>query len=122
MKHEGRNLNGRQRLRREDPVRTEPIRNWSTLYRRPNSWGFRTSSADPQSVDRAEPGRSGNNVVSRGVELGYHVVEEHIRQGQHVAQQINTRSSSPGAMRNDIRGVAERLARYYTDLGSLSGD
>ncbi len=98
MKHEGRNLNGRQRLRREDPVRTEPIRNWSTLYRRPNSWGFRIPSANPQAADQVKHSLSENNVVSRGIEIGYRVVEEHIRQGQHVAQPIHTRSSRPGQM------------------------
>ena len=122
MKQEDRNLNGRQRLHREDPVRTEPVRNWSTLYRRHNSWGFRTPSAVPQSADQAEPIRSGNNVVSHGVELGYQVVDEHIRQGQRVAHQLNGRPPTAGAMEDDIRGLVERLVRYYGDLGALWGD
>lgn len=112
-------MSDRRRLRREDPVRTEPIRNWSTLYRGSNSWDSRNPSADPKSADKATPGGSWNDVVAQGVKLGYRVIEEYMRQGQRIAQQINNRSYGPGAMGNDIRDLAERMLRYYTDLASL---
>jgi hypothetical protein len=122
MKQEDHPSQAQQRLRREDPVRTEAIRNWSTLYRRPHSWGFRTPVTDPQETDRTENARSQNGVVSHGVELGYQVVDEHIRQGQRVAHQLNGRPPTAGAMEDDIRGLVERLVRYYGDLGALWGD
>jgi hypothetical protein len=50
------------------------------------------------------------------------VIEDYLRQGQRVAQQINNRSYNPEAMGNDLQEMIERLARYYTDLGALWGD
>jgi hypothetical protein len=123
MEQDERKRVGRQRLHREDPERVEPIRNWSTLYRQSDSWGSRGSATNSQSADHTTPpDRAWTDVVSHGVELGYNVVEEHIRQGQRVAQQVNDRSYSLGAAGSDIRELVERMARYYADLGSLWGD
>jgi hypothetical protein len=112
-------VSGRDRLRREDPARTAPIRNWSTLYRRSDSWDLRGPSEKPKSAGDADGGGSLNDVVSHGVELGYRVIEEQIRQGQRVAERINSRSYDPGAVGSDVREVADRVWRYYTDLGAL---
>jgi len=105
-------MNDRPRLRREDPARTEPIRNWSTLYRRDDSW----ESPSPAGAGR---GGSYGDVVTEGVELGYQVIEEQIRHGQRVAKQINKRVYNAGAMGNDVREVAERILRYSADLSAL---
>lgn len=108
----------RERLRREDPLRSAPIRNWSTLYRRSNSWNFNDPSAPPRHAAAASDG-SCSDVVSHAVELGYRVVEDQIRQGQRIAEQLSTRSYDSHAMKGDLRDVAERAWRYYTDLGAL---
>lgn len=115
-------MSDRQRLHRKDPVRTGPIRNWSTLYRQLNPGVSLDPSENSSSADHATQDRSWNDAVSDGVKLGYRVIEEYLRQGQQAAQQINNRSYSPGAMGNDIQEMLERLARYYTDLGALWGD
>ena len=115
-------MSDRQRMHREDAVRTEPIRNWSALYRRSDSWKERSSAASGQSSEPTPQEQPLNDVVSHGVKLGYRVVEDHIRHGQRIAQEVNNRSYSPGAFGNDIRETIERLARYYTDLGSLWGE
>jgi len=112
-------MNGRRRLQKEDPLRTGPIRNWSTLYRRPDSWEFHEPSAAPTSAEGAKQRGSWNDAVAQGVELGYRVVEEQIRQGQRVAEQINKQSYDPGTIGNDLREVAERMLRYYADLSAL---
>lgn len=114
----------RHRLHKEDSARTEPNRNWSTLYRQPHSWGFHTTSAEPPVTAQEKQEPRSENIVSHGVELGYRVVEEHIRQGQHTAQQINNHppNSHPRTVKSDIQTLIERLARYYTDLGSVWGD
>src|SRR5262245_58649793 len=86
------------RFHREDLVRTRPIRRWSTPHHQSNSWGTHSPS------DCQEPTKDGtttappDEVVARGVRLGYRVVEEHLRQGQQVAQQLNTRSYDVGKM------------------------
>jgi len=108
-----------KRLRREDPVRTRPVRNWSTLYRRRDSWEFREPTAESTSAEGATRRGACNDVLTEGVELGYRVIEEQIRQGQRVAAQINKRSYAPAAVGNDIREVAERMLRYFADLSAL---
>ncbi len=110
-------MSDRERLRREDPVRTAPIRNWSTLYRRSDSWNLREPSAQPKPA--GESGGGSWNVVSHGVELGYRVIEDQIHQGQRVAEQLSRRSYDSGAAEGDLREVADRAWRFLTDLGAL---
>jgi hypothetical protein len=62
---------------------------------------------------------STDDVVTRGVELGYRVIEEYLRQGQRVAQQINGRSYSIGRAGADLQELVERVFRDSTDLLSL---
>jgi hypothetical protein len=112
-------MSDQRRLRREDPVRTDPIRDWATLYRRSDSWGTHDSATDQEPAKDRVQDDSPNDMVTRGVELGYRVVEEHIRQGQRVAQQINNRSYSLGKVGNDVQELAERIFRDSTDLLSL---
>ena len=112
-----------QRLRRDKPERIGPLRNWSTLYRgtpTPSSNG--TSPHHDSPLPNAESTSSWNKVVTHGVKLGYQVVEEHIRQGQRVAQQVNNRSYTPEKIGNDARELLGRIVHYYTDLGSLWGE
>lgn len=112
-------MDERRRLHREDPKRTGPIRTWSTLYRRPDSWGARDPSAGQPSADEATRHGSENKVVEHGVKLGYRVIEEYIRQGQRIAQQINTQAYSPERLGNDVRKLTERIFRSSADLLSL---
>jgi hypothetical protein len=85
-------MNDQQRLHRDDPERTDPIRHWSKLYRQDDSWGSQASSANASPRHTPPPNETTDDAISQGVKLGYQVIEEHIRQGQRVAQQFNTRS------------------------------
>ena len=109
----------RQRLHREDPERTSPIRNWSTLYRAADSWG----KDDPETKPAAEEGTNRRDAppdaVSHGVTLGYQVIEEHIRQGQRIARQINSRPYNVKGTGNDVRELLEQLMRDSTNILSL---
>ncbi|HEX7183719.1 MAG TPA: hypothetical protein VF756_17940 [Thermoanaerobaculia bacterium] len=82
------------RLRREDPDRTEPNRSFST-----------TLGPDATAA--------GEDFVTRGVRMGYRLVEEQMRRGQQAAQQASTRFSSS---RGDMRDLTERALRFYCDL------
>lgn len=106
-------MNGRPRLHREDPERTEPLRQWSKLYRSPDA----ANGADPASPPAG--GDAWNEVVAEGVAVGYRVVEEQIRQGQRVAEQIGDASYGAAAMGSDLREASERMVRYSADLVAL---
>jgi hypothetical protein len=108
-----------RRLHRKDPERVNPIRNWSTLYRTANSWNTEKSSEQPTTTEDTSHRRTSSDPVTDSVTLGYKVIEEHIRQGQRIAQQINNRSYNLKGANNEVRGLVERLVQDSTSLLSL---
>src|SRR5271165_2433794 len=70
-------MSSRERIKRPEPERTHPVRNWSTVFGPPG----RTT---PPGVHGSRPAPT--DPVSRGVEAGYRVVDEYLRQGQNVAR------------------------------------
>jgi hypothetical protein len=107
-----------QRLRRPDPERTEPLRHWSKLYRTPDSWNLRDGQDEaPSSAEAAT--ESWNDVVAEGVAVGYRVIEEQIRHGQRVAEQLSDASYGPAMIAGDVREATERMIRYSADLVAL---
>ena len=107
----------RPRLKRPDPERVDPIRNWSQILLGPQ----RASGASPDSESSGEPRRDATwgDAVSDGVKLAYRVAEEQIRLGQRVAQQINERTYGLGSMGSDMREVTDRMMRGWMDLSAL---
>jgi hypothetical protein len=105
----------RQRMRRDDPARTAPIRKFSTLLR----------SADERPADRAAKSNSSEaqDTVAQAVRMGYSVVEEQIRRGRLAAQQVAGGGSAFGAgMTGDASTMIGRLLRHSTDLIALCFD
>lgn len=111
-------MSTRERLRREDPVRTRPIRNWSALCwpEDPARTGDPSAHQGPAG---SEAGRSPFDAVAHGVKLGYKVIDEHISQGQRIAREINDRTYETRSMGNDLWEFTERTLAYYGDLTSM---
>ena len=114
------------RLKREKPKRTDPIRDWTAGTRSPRSADDPANSEKGGQADHGDAGGDSaersdgiGGVVRKGVELGYRVVEEQIRQGQRVAEEFSQRSYGPPAMSSDFREATERLMGYYQDVGML---
>jgi len=105
-------MSDRERLHRDDPVRTSPYRDWSTLFRSPGPG--RDAGAAAGDGGRGPMGDWGD-VVSRGVELGYRVIDEQIKQGQRVAEQLASQSYGPSAMGSDTQEIGERFMRSSAD-------
>ena len=105
----------RDRYRRPDATRQEPIRSW---------WNFFRPAESPNGSSQKPPGdgRKLNHVVDRGVKLGYQVIEDQIRQGQRLAEEINSRSYGTESMNRDLQELAIRSMRYYVDAASLFMD
>lgn len=111
-------MSQRTRLRREDPARTEPIRNWSALYRSSGSWPASEAVGNGQPEAGSNTTASGDP-VSDGVALGYRVVEEQIRKGKREAERLAQAANRGHPVDGDLSEVADRAWRYFTDLGSL---
>lgn len=107
------------RLHRENPERDAPIRNWSALYRKADSWTASFSETTTQTTAKTSENGDFSDPLSHGVKLGYQVIEEHIRQGQRIAQQINSRSYNLKNASNDVSELVDRLVRDSTNLLSL---
>jgi hypothetical protein len=68
-----------ERIKRPEPERTQPIRNMSTVFGAP-------ARSTPPGAGRDSPRAAAADPVSRGVEAGYRVIDEYMRQGQSVAR------------------------------------
>jgi hypothetical protein len=109
------------RWRRPEPVRTEPIRDWTALPRSGafgglfGDLGARPDGATSQAAQRATLG----GVVSEGVALGYRVIEEQIQQGRRAAERMSQQAYGPAAMSSDYGEAAQRMLRFYAEAGQL---
>jgi hypothetical protein len=102
----------KERLRRQDPHRTGPIRRFSTMFR---PEGAQTSGSGGQSAPIQDE-------IGDAVRMGYSVIEEQIRQGQRAAEKLGGAASGFGSATNTVTDVANRLMRYTTDLAALHFD
>jgi hypothetical protein len=114
---------GRPRQHREDPKRSGPLRDWSNLYRPPDATNSEERAA-AQDTQRAGYAGAVDEVVAHGVELGYRVIDEHVRQGQRAASRFNRRAYEsarrsrygPEAAADDLKELVERLLSYSASL------
>ncbi|HEY8926161.1 MAG TPA: hypothetical protein VIU64_17380 [Polyangia bacterium] len=108
-----------ERAKRPELPRTEPIRSWSTLFgpKGANANGSAAPAADAPRATSAASG--GGDAVRRGVELGYRVLDDYVRQGASVADMFAgpTRTWAPSA--EDLPKMTERMLRYTADFTSL---
>lgn len=100
------------RVQRPTLPRTEPIRSWSTLF------------GDDSAVARAQAAyssgaRTASESVQRGVELGYRVMDEYLRQGAAAADSFTGRGRQQSQAPNDFSFMAERMMRSAQDFSSL---
>ncbi len=90
------------RIKRPKLDRTDPVRNWSTMFGGP----------------AASAGSNGplSDVIARSVDLGYRVIDEYVRQGQKAAEQLTGRPSDVAAMTGNVQEMSVRMAQYTSDL------
>jgi hypothetical protein len=92
-------MDSNERVKRPEPQRTQPIRNWWTLFGPPGSMppsGPGMPMPGMPGMPGARPSAPGD-AVSQGVQMGYRVIEEYMRQGQNAARSFGM-PYGPGAM------------------------
>src|SRR3954470_18479632 len=122
------------RIKRPPLPRTEPIRSWSTLFGAPSA---SATSAPPFGIPglpnipgiAGPPGMNGAagvgpEAVRRGVEMGYRVVDEYMKQGASVANAFSNpnrsrSASSASGAEPDLSKMTERMMQYASDFTSL---
>ena len=101
-----------ERKKKEDPSRGKPNRGFSNF--------FTEFTSDKTDSDRSDSEKPWPDNVSYGVKLGYKVIEEHILQGQRVAQEVNNRTYKAESLNNDMQEIVERTQRFISEIAQLS--
>jgi hypothetical protein len=108
----------RERLRRPEPKRTEPIRDFPGYLRDSRSLG----DIGPEGDRADEPGliEAADDALARGVQLGYRIIDEHILQGRRKAQELRAgEASAPGDSGKNVEVLVGRAVDLTKDLGAL---
>jgi len=111
-----------ERLRREDPKRSSPIRNATTYFRDSHSWDEGAPDPDPRGDTKVPLSETLDDVITHGVHLGYKVIEEHILKGQRAARQLRQSGPEAEAERSELDAFVDQAQRLYQDLGTLCFD
>jgi len=89
--------------------RTEPIRSWSTLFGAAAPGGAAGAPGFPSAVES----------VNRGVELGYRVIDEYVKQGAALAGNLSSASTGTPSGVPDLAQMTERMLKSASDFASL---
>jgi hypothetical protein len=96
------------RKKRPDLDRHEPVRRFDGVFGRPRN-GAHTNGGGP----------AGASTIAQGVEAGYRVIEDYLRQGQAYAKSSATPRSGQSSRAPDPQALAERMLQYASDLGAV---
>jgi hypothetical protein len=102
-----------ERLRRPEIGRTDPVRKWETLFGPP------ADDAGPPDPPRGSTEKEATNPITRGVELGYRVMDEYVRQGARVAGLRGGSATSSGTTGTGLPQLTERMFQYASDFASV---
>jgi hypothetical protein len=107
-------MSDRKRIRRDNPVRTGPIRNYSKLYRGENSANGTSSrngapSEKPQRVASVGP-------LAEGVELAYSVIEKYIAEGRRTAEGLSNQPYATRVANDNLQDILERMLRFQGEI------
>jgi hypothetical protein len=115
----------KERLRKPDPDRAEPIRDWEQLFRHPEQ---HKGEPNGSGNDNGKSGANGNNghgwddAVTHAVKLGYRIIEDQISQGKRVAEQLSENTPANQSVGGDVTDFVRRLLQFYTDIGATCFD
>jgi hypothetical protein len=106
------------RFRRDDPVRTDPVRNFSNTLRPDDP----TTTPPDWMNQPPTPGTTGptpgdtSDFVTHGVRLGYGILHDQLHRGQRLAEQFSGGLGTVTAPATDMRQVMERMLRFYSGM------
>ena len=108
-------MNDRKRLRRADPARTAPIRDFAKLYSRPETTNG-AAAAKPFTSEKLRPAAAGANPLAEGVELAYSVIEKYIAEGRRTAEGLSTEPYATRTSNGNLQDILERMLRFQAEI------
>jgi hypothetical protein len=109
-------MSNRERLRRQDPKRSEPIRNLTMYFRDSQTWG---NTGPEREVTDSGLGEAVDDTLTRGVQLGYKIIDEHILQGHRSAQRLRVNHAKAEDSGKNVEKLVERALDLTKDMGAL---
>src|SRR5215470_6320558 len=107
-------MNDRKRLRRADPARTAPIRDFAKLYSRPETTNG-AAAARPFGSEKPRPAAAASP-LAEGVELAYSVIEKYIAEGRRTAEGLSTQPYATRAANGNLQDILERMLRLQAEI------
>ena len=104
----------RKRLRRADPARTAPIRDFSKLYRGPETSNG-AAAAKMFASEKPRPAAA-TSPLAEGVELAYSVIEKYIAEGRRTAEGLSTQPYATRAANGNLQDLLERMLRFQAEI------
>jgi hypothetical protein len=106
-------MSTRNRLHREKPERSEPIRGFANFYQQAASPNGRQRHENQASQDNhgAPRGR-----LAHGVELAYQIIDKHIEEGRRTAQQFSKGPYSVGITTDSVQALLERMVSFQSEM------
>ncbi len=100
-----------ERLRRENPARTAPLRNFNGIFRP-------ESDLDPPQAPTSNGAASSAEPASRddSVGLAYRVIEKHINEGKHNAGFFNREAYQTRPLTDGFQELLERTMRFQNEI------
>jgi hypothetical protein len=110
----------KSRARAKKPAlpRTEPVRSWSTLFGS-NATGAHGAAPEPSPFGFGGVAGVATDSVRRGVELGYRVLDDYMRQGASAAGAFAKPTPVGIPSTADLPKMTERMMQYTSDFTSL---
>src|SRR5580698_1864216 len=105
--------------KKPDLDRREPIRAFGGVFGPSGEDRAARESSTKESSGKGAAQSSGTDPVSRGVDLGYRVIDQYMRQGQAFAQAGWPLGSKGAPAAADPQKLTERMYQYASDLASV---
>ena len=107
-------MKDRKRLRREEPARTAPIRNFTKLYRKRDL----TNGTHPKKPAAAEKVNRAPAAgpLAEGVELAYSVIDKYIAEGRQTAEGLSTGPYTTRMANDNLQDLLERVLRFQAEI------
>lgn len=110
------------RFRRDDPVRTDPVRNFSNTLRpddpttAPPDWMNQPPGSSTGGGTTGPTLGDTSDFVTHGVRLGYGILHDQLHRGQRLAEQFSGGLGSVAAPAADLRQVMERMLQFSSNM------
>jgi hypothetical protein len=102
-------MNEHERLHRQEPERTGPIRDFTQLYRHANGAGGIDVSQTDSTPTQSRSAEDNTGGAAQTVKTAYRIIQKHVDEGRRAAAQSTQSSSDRGGVSDPLQQLLDRL-------------